>query len=330
MTAALDEVHGGINVEPSTHIANLMHERIRRYLDARSDPSLYQSLRNMSQFVSDDYGNRFLIELIQNAHDAHDPSGTDGEIAIVLDASEDAHGCLYVANRGKGFIGDNLRAITNIALSSKPVNAGIGNKGLGFRSVLQVCKRPEIYSVDGIGGRGVFDGYCFRFATVDDLADVLGAGSAELVGEMSQNLPCWHLPVPTIPGPNVARFAGEGFATVVRLPLKSDDALRSVRAQIDSLLGLKAPLPVTIEWRKKDRYGRTVGKVIVNGVDANLKMVEAGLAWHFKQYAREQSPADRARYDKAEEDARAKGVGLWRDRQPVPPWEFRKKPANVA
>ena len=48
--------------------------------------------------------------------------------------------------------------------------------------------------------------------------------------------------------------------------------------------------PVTVEWRKKDRYGRTVGKVIVNGVDANLKMVEAGLAWHYKHYAREQSP----------------------------------------
>lgn len=84
---------------------------------------------------------------------------------------------------------------------------------------------------------------------------------------------------------------------------------------------------VTVEWRKKDRYGRTVGKVIVDGVDANLKMVEAGLAWHYKQYAREQSPADRASYDRAEEDARATGIGLWGDKQPVPPWEFRKEPA---
>jgi hypothetical protein len=50
-----------------------MHQRIQRYRDSRSDPSLYQSVRSMWQFVSDDYGNRFLIELIQNAHDAHDP-----------------------------------------------------------------------------------------------------------------------------------------------------------------------------------------------------------------------------------------------------------------
>ena len=227
---------------PAAHVADLMNQRIKRYVDSRSDPSLYQSVRNMSQFVSDDYGNRFLIELIQNAHDAHDPSRSDGEIAIVVDASEGAHGCLYVANRGNGFIGDNLKAITNIALSSKPVNAGIGNKGLGFRSVLQVCNWPEIYSVDRIGVAGAFDGYCFRFATVDDLEVALGAGSADLAEEMAQNLPCWHVPVPVTPGPSVARFASDGFATVVRLPLKSDDALRVVREQIGLLLGLETPL----------------------------------------------------------------------------------------
>lgn len=229
-------------IEPAAHILHLMHQRIQRYRDARSDPSLYQSVRNMSQFVSDDYGNRFLIELIQNAHDAHDPSREDGEIAIVLDATEGENGHLYVANRGNGFAGENLKAITNIALSSKPTNAGIGNKGLGFRSVLQVCNWPEIYSVQGTGGSGVFDGYCFRFATVDDLAEALGAAPTDLAQEMEQNLPCWHVPVPARPNLNVARFASDGFATVVRLPLKSGDALRTVQEQIELLLSQKTPL----------------------------------------------------------------------------------------
>jgi hypothetical protein len=223
-----------------------MRQRISHYLASRSDPSLYQSVRNMSQFVSDDYGNRFLVELIQNAHDAHDPSRTDGEIAIVLDASE-GEGCLYVANRGVGFAGDNLKAITNIALSSKPVNAGIGNKGLGFRSVLQVCNWPEIYSVQGEGGSGTFDGYCFRFATIDDLRSLLADESQDVAEEMARNLPCWHVPVPAQPGANVVRFAEAGFATVVRLPLKSTDALQAVRAQFDVLLGLKTPLHLFLE-----------------------------------------------------------------------------------
>ncbi len=236
---------------PLQSVESLMRRRVKHYLAARSDPSLYQSLRNMSQFVSDDYGNRFLIELIQNAHDAHDPTRGDGEIAIVLDATELPNGCLYVANRGSGFVGENLKAITNIALSSKPVNAGIGNKGLGFRSVLQVCTWPEVYSVQGEAGGGVFDGYCFRFATIDDLQGLLAEDAPDVAQEMAQNIPCWHIPIPAMPGPSVERFAREGFATVVRLPLKSSDALQAVRSQIDVLLGLKTPLHLFL-----DRVGR--------------------------------------------------------------------------
>ena len=41
---------------------------------------------------------------------------------------------------------------------------------------------------------------------------------------------------------------------------------------------------VQVEYNKKDRYGRTVGKIIVDGVDANLAQIKAGMAWHYKQY----------------------------------------------
>lgn len=257
MAAAYEVSVGFEDVSPAEDVAQLMRQRISHYLAARSDPSLYQSVRNMSQFVSDDYGNRFLVELIQNAHDAHDPSRTDGEIAIVLDTSDGDHGCLYVANRGIGFVGSNLKAITNIALSSKPVNAGIGNKGLGFRSVLQVCNWPEIYSVQGEGGSGTFDGFCFRFATIDDLRGQLSDKSDDIAEEMARNLPCWHVPVSAEPGANVMRFAEAGFATVVRLPLKSADALQAVRAQIDMLLGLKTPLHLFLE--RVDRISLDAG-----------------------------------------------------------------------
>lgn len=227
-------------------IEQLMRHRIDHYVAGRNDPSIYQSVRNMSQFVSDDYGNRFLIELIQNAHDAHDSSRSDGEIAVVVDP-DDGNGCLYVANRGRGFVEANLKAITNIALSSKPVNAGIGNKGLGFRSVLQVCNWPEIYSVEGEGGSGRFDGFCFRFATLEDFQEHVPDRSPSLAAEMERNLPCWHVPVPVTPSERVARFARDGFATVVRLPLKSRDALDSVRAQVRVLLSLTTPLQLFLE-----------------------------------------------------------------------------------
>ncbi len=81
---------------------------------------------------------------------------------------------------------------------------------------------------------------------------------------------------------------------------------------------------VTVEWSKLDRYQRIVGKVISGGRDVNLEQVRLGLAWHYKQYAREQSATDQAAYDRAEQAARERRTGLWRDANPLPPWDFRR------
>lgn len=81
---------------------------------------------------------------------------------------------------------------------------------------------------------------------------------------------------------------------------------------------------VTVETDKRDRYGRAVGKVLKDGVDTNLEQVKRGMAWHYKAYQREQSASDRVTYAEAEEAAREERVGLWRDAQPVPPWDFRR------
>jgi endonuclease YncB( thermonuclease family) len=48
------------------------------------------------------------------------------------------------------------------------------------------------------------------------------------------------------------------------------------------------------------------------------------MAWHYKQYARDQSPQDRAAYAEAETTARQQRAGLWQDANPVPPWSFRR------
>ena len=93
----------------------------------------------------------------------------------------------------------------------------------------------------------------------------------------------------------------------------------------ESLSDLVFSKAVTVETEKKDRYGRDVGKVLVNGVDVNLLQVQRGFAWHYKEYEREQSAGDRKLYDLAESEARASGRGLWRDTEPSPPWEFREK-----
>lgn len=77
---------------------------------------------------------------------------------------------------------------------------------------------------------------------------------------------------------------------------------------------------------KQDRYRRTVGKVLINGRDANLAMVAAGFAWHYKKYEGEQSSSDRLLYSAAESEAQATRRGLWSELDPVPPWDWRRKP----
>lgn len=80
---------------------------------------------------------------------------------------------------------------------------------------------------------------------------------------------------------------------------------------------------VLVETEKQDRYRRTVGKVVIDGRDANLAMVVAGLAWHYKKYQSEQSPSDRLLYSDAEREARDASRGLWQDAAPTAPWDWR-------
>ena len=81
---------------------------------------------------------------------------------------------------------------------------------------------------------------------------------------------------------------------------------------------------VVVEYSKRDRYQRILGKVLLSDQDMNLEQIKAGLAWHYKKYQKEQAPADRELYSEAEIEAREAKRGLWYDPHPVPPWEHRK------
>lgn len=101
-----------------------------------------------------------------------------------------------------------------------------------------------------------------------------------------------------------------------------------------SLSDLAYDRAAMVESTKLDRYGRVIGKVLVDGQDVNLEQVRRGCGWHYKKYQNEQSLDDRLSYNSAEESARASKIGLWGDSNPVPPWDFRKaklkQPVNAA
>lgn len=70
----------------------------------------------------------------------------------------------------------------------------------------------------------------------------------------------------------------------------------------------------------RDRYGRVVAWIILpGGSSAQERLVEAGLAWWYREYAPEAE-----RLAEAEATARKAGRGLWAQDDPTPPWEWRR------
>ena len=90
---------------------------------------------------------------------------------------------------------------------------------------------------------------------------------------------------------------------------ESHDALSS------KILGADVVVCVT----SVDHYGRAVGRVKLGERDINLEMVREGQAWYYSNYAK----GDTA-LAAADEYARSRKTGLWRDPAPQPPWEYRR------
>src|SRR5439155_8148823 len=194
---------GGEAHQPSGVPANAA--LARKAIDARSRAiaraaieadALAGQLKGNKAFIGQatrDYAGRFLYELLQNAYDAH-PRGTIGAVYILLDQAAGDHGVLYVANAGKPFDYQDFRAISEIAQSSKQPGEGIGNKGVGFKSVLQISAWPEIFSSSSSTIRESFDGYCFGFAHADDMLR-LADGDVAAAGLLEDRVSPYALPV---------------------------------------------------------------------------------------------------------------------------------------
>ncbi len=91
-----------------------------------------------------------------------------------------------------------------------------------------------------------------------------------------------------------------------------------------SLADLVYGKEVTVTWIKRDYHKRVVGKVMLNKVDINLEQVKRGMAWVFKHFVDDPYSQDQADYADAQEVAESRHLGLWSQKDPIPPWEFRR------
>lgn len=218
--------------EADTWLRDRAWKIVWAHLNTREDADFAPSVKSMIEQTQREYSGRFLFELIQNAYDRLPADGEAGHIAIVLVEDEGAHGTLYVANTGAGFTASNVRRIGNLGLSDKQIGKGIGNKGVGFKSVLQVCTTPEIYSTLADGTPG----FCFRFGTPGDIPGLVD-GDPVREGQVLDELSLYNITVPVDGVPaRVAGFWAQGYASVVRLPLRADagPAVDASIAEIES------------------------------------------------------------------------------------------------
>lgn len=112
----------------------------------------------------------------------------------------------------------------------------------------------------------------------------------------------------------------DGLKTQHRVRLNGIDAPEKKQAYGHKarqyLASLISGKNVHVIEHKNDRYGRIVGTVFIGDVDINEQMVLAVYAWAYVKYDK--------KYKIYELKAHEKNRGLWRDCNPIPPWEFRK------
>lgn len=135
----------------------------------------------------------------------------------------------------------------------------------------------------------------------------------------------------SLPAERVVKVADGDTITVIdsdkhtsRVRLWGIDAPEKAQAfgnaSREHLAALVAGKDVRLVEYGRDRYGRILAEVFVGDENVCLKQVLDGYAWHYVYYApKALSFAD------AEKSARQQRIGLWKDSNPIPPWQFRRK-----
>lgn len=228
---------------------------VRSFLDELKHGSRkYRTIASLSGQIAEAYRGRCVLELLQNAHDALTaaPCGDSGQITFALE-TEPAP-VLLIANSGRAFERRDFKGLCRLGQSPKDPNRSVGNKGLGFRSILEVASAPEIWSTGtseggsafvfhfdphvrervadalaeleakGLGTRSPFDSSERLIDWTEDqlqrYRDRLRAEGLDGPKEAMEYLSPYDLPLP-IGGSSEAvdELLRDGHATVVRLPL---------------------------------------------------------------------------------------------------------------
>ena len=105
-------------------------------------------------------------------------------------------------------------------------------------------------------------------------------------------------------------------------PEKSQDYGSESKQALEKMVNGKT---LEIEEKNRDRYGRTVAVVYVNGQNVNEEMVKNGNAWWYQEYDKKDT-----KMQAYQENAKKNKLGLFGKRGYVEPWNYRREKKAAA
>ena len=229
-TPSMSEARTGSTAKETARSYIERHATERATFRSDDAASTARSFANMEDDLQREYFGRFLIELIQNARDAWMGGAAErggGVVRITLTKDP----ALVVCNEG-----DPIRpevvidSLGKYGESSKPFGSGIGYKGIGFKSILEISLTPELFSRRD--SSGPWD-IAVRFDPDEARAqlDTHTPGWREMLAGLpgsagrpdgADRVPVLYFPI-WVPDPEASlrgldRLDGHSFNTVVRLP----------------------------------------------------------------------------------------------------------------
>ena len=76
---------------------------------------------------------------------------------------------------------------------------------------------------------------------------------------------------------------------------------------------------IKVDKKDVDQYNRILGIIYIGDLNINQEMIRNGLAWYYNHYVKDST------LEALEQNARRQKLNIWSMKNPIPPYEYRKK-----
>ena len=245
--------------------------------EAKNSPKMLADMAAMEKYMSESYSGRIIVELLQNADDAH-----SSRVFITEQV-----GNVIFANNGRPFNEADVMAISRSGASEKKRGETIGYRGIGFKSTSFLSSEIIIYS----------NGTAFSFSK---------AKTAEVLGMDEAHVPTIRIPFLVDATPYttiIEELLDNGYTTIFIFKSSNKDVLQEEIESLsaDLMLFLRHLKEIETQNMGEDKFMRVVRKTKDWGQEITIDkkkwgMVDDCLAFRMEEGEFVQCEADEAVY----------------------------------